>query len=69
MAGCTKERFGGHAKKTKTQRGAGYGREKFEASKKMKGGSHCTSMHKKSKKIKETITVKKPKNLKVEKNK
>lgn len=51
MAGCTKERFGGHAKKTKNQRGAGYGREKFEASKKMKGGSHCTSMHKKSKKM------------------
>lgn len=47
MAGCTKERFGGHVKK---QRGAGYGREKFEASKKLRGGSHCW-MHKKSKKM------------------
>lgn len=47
MAGCTKERFGGHVKK---QKGAGYGREKFEASRKMKGGSHCW-MHKKSKKM------------------
>ena len=39
MAGCTKERFGGHAKK---QRG-------------MKGGSHCTSMHKKSKKMRKPL--------------
>ena len=53
MPGCTKERFGGHAKKAKKQRGAGYGREKFGAckSKPQKAGSHCTSMHQKSKKM------------------
>ena len=61
MPGCTKERFGGHAKKTKTQRGAGYGREKFKASKKMKGGSHCNGMRKKSKKRKPSKNEKKSK--------
>lgn len=55
MPGCTKERFGGHAKKTKKQRGAGYGREKFGAckSKPQKAGGHCTSMHN-SKKMKKS---------------
>ena len=50
MANCTKEKFTGCTK----QRGAGYGREKFEASRKMKksqkAGGHCW-MHKKSKKM------------------
>ena len=60
MAGCTKERFGGHVKK---QRGAGYGREKFEASRKMKksqnAGGHCW-MHKKSKKMRKGMREEEP---------
>ena len=71
MAGCTKERFGGHAKKTKTQRGAGYGREKFEASKKKITKSWRTLLDaQKIKKMRKPSTKKKPKNLKnAEKNK
>lgn len=51
MAGCTKERFGGHVKKS--QKGAGR-REQFEAStkkmkKSQKAGGHCW-MHTNSKK-------------------
>ena len=56
MPGCTKERFGGHAKKTKKQSGAGYGKEKFGAckTKPQKAGGHCMSKHKKSKKMKKS---------------